>query len=51
VVDRVVTDFALDSGWTREIRELGEETVERCAANDGLNAGDHRAGGLGWYGQ
>jgi hypothetical protein len=47
VVDRVVADFALDSGWMSKVRELGEETVDRCAAEDGLIAGDQRAGGLG----
>jgi hypothetical protein len=51
VVDRVVTDLSLYSGGASEIRELGEETVDRCVANDGLNAGDQRAGSLGWYGQ
>jgi hypothetical protein len=51
VVDRVVADFALDSGCMSEVRELGEETIDRCAANDGLNGRDQRAGGLGWYGQ
>jgi hypothetical protein len=24
-------------------------TVDWCVANDGLNAGDQRSGGLGWY--
>jgi hypothetical protein len=51
VVDCVMADFALESGWTSEARELGKGTVDWCVANDGLNAGDQRAGGLGWYGQ
>jgi hypothetical protein len=51
VVDRVVADFSLYSGGASEVRELGEETVDRCVANDGLNAGDQHTGGLGWYGQ
>jgi hypothetical protein len=51
VVDRVVADFALDSGWTSEVLELGEEAVDWCVANDGLNAGDQCAGGLSWYGK
>jgi hypothetical protein len=46
-----LADFALDSGWTSEVRELGEEAVDWCVANDGLNVGDQRAGGLGWYEQ
>jgi hypothetical protein len=51
VVDHVVAEFVLDSSWTSEARELGEETVDRCAADDGLNAEYQRAGGLGWYGK
>jgi hypothetical protein len=50
-LDRVVVDLVLDSGWTSEVQELGEEAVDRCATNDGLSAGDQRAGGLSWYGQ
>jgi hypothetical protein len=33
------THFALDSGWAGEVREFGEEAVDRCAATDGLDAG------------
>jgi hypothetical protein len=50
-MDRVMADFVLDSGWASDIRELSEEAVNRCAASDGLNAGDQRAGGLGCYKQ
>jgi hypothetical protein len=45
-----MADFALDSGWAGEVREFGEDVVDRCAASDGLDAGDQRAGGLGRYG-
>jgi hypothetical protein len=51
VVDRVVTDLSLYSGGASEVQELGEETVDRCVANDGLNAGHQLAGRLGWYRQ
>jgi hypothetical protein len=47
VVDHVVADFALDSTWASEVRKLGEEAVDRCAASDGLIAGDQRTGSLG----
>jgi hypothetical protein len=47
VVDSIMADFALDSGWASEVREFGEDAVDRCAASDGLDAGDQRAGGLG----
>jgi hypothetical protein len=46
-----VAEFALGSGWASEVRELSEETVNWCVANDGLNAWDQRAGGLGWFEQ
>jgi hypothetical protein len=46
-----VADFSLYSGGASGVQELGEETVDRFVADDGLNAGDQRAGGLGWYGQ
>jgi hypothetical protein len=49
VVDRVVPDFSLYSGGASEVREFGEETVNRCVANDGLNALEKHAGGLGWH--
>jgi hypothetical protein len=39
VLDRVVAHFTLDSSWTSEVQELGEESVDWCAANDVLNAG------------
>jgi hypothetical protein len=45
-MEGVVAHFALDSGWAREVREFGEETVHWCAASDDLDAGDQRAGGL-----
>jgi hypothetical protein len=48
-MDGVVAHFALDSGGVRGVREFGEEPVDRCAAADGLDAGDLRAGGLGRY--
>jgi hypothetical protein len=51
VVDSIMADFALDSGWVCEDREFGEEAVDRCGASDGLDAADQRAGGLGQYGQ
>jgi hypothetical protein len=47
----IMADFAVDSGWEGGVREFGEEAVERCAASDGVNAGDQRVGGLGRYGQ
>jgi hypothetical protein len=51
VMHSVMVDFALDSGWVSEVRELGKEAIDRCAARDGLNAGDQRTGGLGSHGQ
>jgi hypothetical protein len=45
-----MADFALDSGWPCEFREFGEDAVDRCAVSDGLDAGDQRVVGLGWYG-
>jgi hypothetical protein len=45
-----MTDFALNSGWTSELQEFGEDAVDRCAAIDGLDAGDQLAGALGRYG-
>jgi hypothetical protein len=50
-MDSVVAHFALDSGWASEVREFGEEAVDQCAASDGLDAGDQRAGVLGRYRQ
>jgi hypothetical protein len=47
VVESGVVDFALDSGWASEVQELCEEAIDWCAANDGLNAVDLDAGGLG----
>jgi hypothetical protein len=46
VVDSITADFALNSGWASEFHEFGEDAVDRCAASDGLDAGDQRAGGL-----
>jgi hypothetical protein len=39
VVEGVVAHFALNSGGPSEIRDFGEEAVDRCAATDGLDAG------------
>jgi hypothetical protein len=39
-MDSVVEHFALDSDWAIEVREFGEEAVDRCAASDGLYAWD-----------
>jgi hypothetical protein len=39
-MDYVVAHFALDSGMPSEVRELGEEAVDRCAVIDGLDAGN-----------
>jgi hypothetical protein len=50
VVDSIIADFALDSGWASEVREFGEDAVDRCTTNDGADAGDQSAGGLGRYG-
>jgi hypothetical protein len=50
VVDRIMADFALDSGWAREVRKFGE-SVDRCATSDDLDAGAQRAGGLSRYRQ
>jgi hypothetical protein len=49
VVDSIMADFALDSGWAGEVREFGEDAFDRRATSDGLDAGDQRAGGLGRY--
>jgi hypothetical protein len=40
MMDSVVAHFALDSGWAGEVLEFGEETVNLCAATDGLDAGN-----------
>jgi hypothetical protein len=40
MMDSVVVHFALDSGWAGEVREFGEEACNRCAATDGLDAGN-----------
>jgi hypothetical protein len=50
VVDSMMADFALDSGWPCEVREFGENADDRCAVSDGLDSGDQRVGGLGRYG-
>jgi hypothetical protein len=50
VVESVKADFAQGSDWASEVRDFGEDAVVRCAARDGLDAGDQRAGGLGLYG-
>jgi hypothetical protein len=39
VRDGIAAYFALDSGWTSEVREFGKKAVDRCAATDGLDAG------------
>jgi hypothetical protein len=44
-----MADIVLDFGWASEVRDFGEDAVDRCAASDGLDAGDQRAGGLGRY--
>jgi hypothetical protein len=46
-MDNVVEHLALDSGWASEVREFGEETVDRCAVTDGLHALDQGAGCFG----
>jgi hypothetical protein len=51
VMDHVMADFVLDSGWASEVQEFGEEAVYRCAVSDGLNTGDQCVGVLGWYGR
>jgi hypothetical protein len=48
-MDSAIADLTLDSGWASEVREFGEEAVYRCAASDGLDAGDQRVDGLGRY--
>jgi hypothetical protein len=40
LTDDIVAHFMLDSGEASEVRELGEEAVDRCVATDGLDAGD-----------
>jgi hypothetical protein len=40
MVNGVVARLALDSGWSGELRELGEETVDRVAVSDDLHARD-----------
>jgi hypothetical protein len=40
MMNSAVSYFALDSGWAGEVRELGEEAVDRNAASDGLHAWD-----------
>jgi hypothetical protein len=42
-----VARFALNSSGVSEVLEFGENAVDRCAASDGLQAGDQRASGLG----
>jgi hypothetical protein len=37
VMDSVMVDFTLDSGWVSEVRKFGKEAVDRCAACDGLD--------------
>jgi hypothetical protein len=50
-MDSIVAYFALDSGGASDVREFGEEAVDRCAAADGLDAGDQQACGLDRYRQ
>jgi hypothetical protein len=40
MMDSALAHFALDSGWTGEVRELGEEAVDRSGASDDLHAWD-----------
>jgi hypothetical protein len=40
MIDSVVAHFALDSSLAGEVREFGEEAVDRCAATDSLDAGN-----------
>jgi hypothetical protein len=40
VVDGVVAHFEMDTGGLSKVREFGEETVDRCAATDALDAGN-----------
>jgi hypothetical protein len=40
MVNGVVAHLALDSGWSGELRELSEETVDPGAMSDGLHARD-----------
>jgi hypothetical protein len=40
MMDRVVAHFPVDSGWAGEVRDFGEEAVDRWAATDGLDAGN-----------
>jgi hypothetical protein len=42
-----MADFALNSYGASEVREFGENALDRCAASDGLDTGDERTGGLG----
>jgi hypothetical protein len=49
VEDSILADFALDSGWASEVREFGEDAVDRCVAIDGLDPGDQRAGSFDRY--
>jgi hypothetical protein len=39
-MNSIVVYFSLDSGRVSEVREFSEEAVNRCAAIDGLDAGD-----------
>jgi hypothetical protein len=36
----VVAHFAMDSGGPSEVREFGEEAIDRCAATEALDAGN-----------
>jgi hypothetical protein len=40
MVNSAVAHFVLDSGWAGELRELGEEAVDRSAVSDDLQARD-----------
>jgi hypothetical protein len=51
VTDSVVVHFTLNCGWVSEVREFGEEAVDRCAASDGLDLWDQPASGLCRYRQ
>jgi hypothetical protein len=40
MMDSVAVNFALDSGGLSEVREFGEEALNRCVTIDGLCAGN-----------
>jgi hypothetical protein len=50
-MDSVMADLALESVWASEVRDFGEEAVDRCAVSYDLDVGGQRVGGLGRYTQ